>query len=1532
MLADRDSNVSGRTSRASNMSTMSRAPSRQPYNTGKTDPLAGPGVMSMLRTTTEMGNVVGLTGDFSGMGSLPRASQRRAGSSRLSTTSSLSNNSSRASRHHRHWPSSSSGPRYSMREPQYVADTLSPTVMNIPGSSPPIPRTRHRDSHRSLSMTNTIQPTYRLSSNRSLGSLRHEPVLQRPKSPYIYPTRLRRPGYRPVSPALSDNPGSQPRRLHGHGSQGHAYHPGPTRLRFPSDVSLGHHERQERMVPPGPSRGPSPVYLMGPRVDMPPMPHGYQHHIAVEQARLLNRSVKGSMSSGSTNVRTDSDAPSSDMALPSTPKNGTSMEVLIIPNGTQVMIDSANGTRQATPVDTPMYYDYSEHFDGGQIVEPIPIMKERAAIGLSVSHASASSGIVPVGVAAPGIPEIAELPASPVARRITRDLIRQALEPASTTGDMASSERTTALRTDDYSEGLPAMTLPTDDAETAADPSLRPRDPLSNRYSILSQTGSSVLDSSTLEFAVRCSIPMANGGGFEAREDSTGKRHPPSSPGRSTEDGMSELLAGYQHTRSKHEATELAVGDTTPKDQEDLDGQFERRSNHGQKSSDGQSFKSCTNLSEVVSETASPDVEKDEDAKSFASAVDTVPTAIPCQDRRNKDSDARSFQTAKDSVTPERAWSMPPSRLPSSSLANELDHHKPSMSDLSFPAPSAALLRKPVPQRESSFSLMASKLLANSRPVIKQGSVSMSCSSSTLSTTQQTPSVPPRESSSSKEAQRYHAVASFLMRQLPTRKSKSPKQIMVEDSRPAEGHPLGQDPNAGAKGQAEIHLSSDLFGTGIIIPEKVLVKHSVMLDSRAAEPFPELESNGPQISESSASLGSHQHSLSSPVSTIQEPSSIYSPRDVSLRQRVHSFPAGVPRSLDHGRRDSQTTTHLVWASGQPFGIASAGVKKAQIPLSGIQENNTTTDLRLSQYRYVGPSQYLPDLKEESHEDSSLNTSASNLKHSSFRFPVGPPAMRVSVDDVAMYPRRSSFGSYPRGVVGTSFAQSRRLPSMHFSHMNLIEKLHEELGLRYSRSVEDVTADLKALVADHPPRSASADEVHEKYRSIIMDLELVKNSLEGTQATMTHDRTLKGARSPEKLIAELEQLTIPSVGGLTQRISELLPSLKESYRLIDRDEFPDEELIMEHALGEIQEVHPTQKRSSARLRPLPGSPHMVVVEDDLFQEITSRKEEGDVHGRPGDYFLKGGAGEGRFSAKENGKSSTHTPTRQLAPLAELDTPTSSSLRPRAVTVGHREFRASGDSALSSRRSLRSFVSTPTTTDTRPWNFDKNYPWATTTIPSVDISLPPPTTIRHSPRPGPSHLRNRLSHSTTSSSFSTIHSATASPPESHNHARRHRFSAFGRIGDQSHAVGERYPTSALTPPTAIFRDHFTASEISDDEDFNTTRKTKLGLRKHFSLVRKATLEKNDRAARSKTNPQELASPRSTNESTSSHLQDSAGETQAFTSHRHTFREAEGMRPADYHCQRLVDRIKHWWHKGGKLIRSLSRRTRQESIDTL
>lgn len=488
-------------------------------------------------------------------------------------------------------------------------------------------------------------------------------------------------------------------------------------------------------------------------------------------------------------------------------------------------------------------------------------------------------------------------------------------------------------------------------------------------------------------------------------------------------------------------------------------------------------------------------------------------------------------------------------------------------------------------------------------------------------------------------------------------------------------------------------------------------------------------------------------------------------------------------------------------------------------------------------------------------------------------------------------------------------------------------------MRNSRSCEHLPVEVPEL--DTPQRPVSAGEMREKYRSFCDKLDQFNMPNKAARrAEVTSLLLMRRALSPE-LLAEIEQVTVPSVNGLTERLSEFLPSLREYYKLGDHGPFVAEELIMEHAMEDIHEVGgPVQKRSSARLRPIAGSPNMVVIEDTLYEELTSKEKESAIADTQVDDGVECAQGEPRASEKTKDNSSTRSET----PSAEIVAPSTAVLRPRALTVDHQDLRSSVELGLTTR-SLRSFASTPTRTDTRPWNSDKNYPWATSTNLSVDISLPPPTVVRHSPRPGPSHLRNNISNASTASTFTTpVGSPFGTDSNSSAHARQlQRFSGFGRNSDQPHAVGERYPTSALTPPTAIFRDNFSASDSSDDDtEPQIVRKGKFSLRKRFSSARNAAFENSTRVTNTQSlttssNPLELTLPQSAHRSATSIIQDTAGETRAFSSNRHTFRDAEGMPSALYHRHRLIDHIKRWWHKGGDLLRSLSRRNPTTSSST-
>lgn len=105
------------------------------------------------------------------------------------------------------------------RLPSYTRAASDAMSMYDSSSQKSTNRAFDEPDYRSYSMTHTSHSSYTLSNHRSYASLRGQsqkdafhggttagagPLLQRPRSPFAYPTRLRRPGFRPSSPALTD--------------------------------------------------------------------------------------------------------------------------------------------------------------------------------------------------------------------------------------------------------------------------------------------------------------------------------------------------------------------------------------------------------------------------------------------------------------------------------------------------------------------------------------------------------------------------------------------------------------------------------------------------------------------------------------------------------------------------------------------------------------------------------------------------------------------------------------------------------------------------------------------------------------------------------------------------------------------------------------------------------------------------------------------------------------------------------------------------------------------------------------------------------------------------------------------------------------------------------------------------------------------------------------------------------------------------------------------------------------------------------
>ncbi|THV97875.1 hypothetical protein D6D27_01869 [Aureobasidium pullulans] len=248
-LLRRQQSLDGRTSRASITSAQSKALGPQVSQaSGDILNAAAPGVLSMLKTSTDVGDV----GEFShNTGRLPAAlrptHQRRNNPSRLSNSSNHSTytyntNHSRVPSHGSRkasnaqtslgWDavsaiSSGTGNGMGVRHGSMVSLQTLATMPPYDNRGPAMPRGPPRSSPygasvpysqdgRSYSLTQShhapsLRPAKSVTSMKSQGGGPFQP----PRPPFAYPARLKRPGFRTPSPALSDYTGGGYQGPHG---------------------------------------------------------------------------------------------------------------------------------------------------------------------------------------------------------------------------------------------------------------------------------------------------------------------------------------------------------------------------------------------------------------------------------------------------------------------------------------------------------------------------------------------------------------------------------------------------------------------------------------------------------------------------------------------------------------------------------------------------------------------------------------------------------------------------------------------------------------------------------------------------------------------------------------------------------------------------------------------------------------------------------------------------------------------------------------------------------------------------------------------------------------------------------------------------------------------------------------------------------------------------------------------------------------------------------------------------------------------
>lgn len=745
----------------------------------------------------------------------------------------------------------------------------------------------------------------------------------------------------------------------------------------------------------------------------------------------------------------------------------------------------------------------------------------------------------------------------------------------------------------------------------------------------------------------------------------------------------------------------------------------------------------------------------------------------------------------------------------------------------------------------------------------------------------------------------------------------------------------------------------------------------------------------PQIINISTSSTPRKHDSVSPKSTREASDTM--PAGNAIVSEDDIAPLSFKKPKQQGK--SQSISDLPSNNHRQVTRRSSPFDDGQMDPSRFSRDSTT-DLRFSGINFSGgkyAGSHLPGLKEESQEDmSTADLRSSGI--AGFQFPL--PARIAAVK--AMQERRSTGKHHSsdhsrtsRHRKGRPLSEIKDLPSLNFSRMDLIAKLNEALEVRPTRSMDVIRRrDFSGIYCPSPQRPASTEALRERYTSFFSKPEEFELSEEDVTGILfdNGDAVDAGAKddesdelheleagdpdkrplSPEELLSvatEVNRLSIPSVNGLTERLSNLLPSLKQLHldSILANDEEVAHTIEDIHHLGHGGEAVKSRPNTILSNRSSVGLRMMAEVADKIATNGThdstvldAKKERLNKELPP----LPEGPDQVPAMDAAAGRSSVMSGTVSAPSILEADTkrPVSALMRMRAKSpASEEEVRQllplePHPLARGSKRSL--IVSSPSS---RPWNLDESYPWSGTTVP-VDISLPRKAHLRNStelPRGGPLDEFDSSGEPTSTTQRGVDIGSIADGLERDgsvttemltgisNHSRtKSKRSVLGSIkkklgmtgcrgGEQSETPispgllsiddsicdpGDRYPSTSLAPPNAFNLDDVRSffSDNSSDEE------------RHSGPFRKRLTNLKGKT-NSKGRP-ELSQAQSLDGGLRPYDAGSLIDGR-FGAHSpaHTFDGMTGMGKTEFRIKRIGERFKHLIARGSELLRSWSVKSR-------
>lgn len=685
--------------------------------------------------------------------------------------------------------------------------------------------------------------------------------------------------------------------------------------------------------------------------------------------------------------------------------------------------------------------------------------------------------------------------------------------------------------------------------------------------------------------------------------------------------------------------------------------------------------------------------------------------------------------------------------------------------------------------------------------------------------------------------------------------------------------------------------------------------------------------------------------------------------------------------------------------------------------SRTTSRDSTTDLRYAGSNANGMSRgfgshHLPGLKEESVEDMSLSSRNRSSEIAAFPLPARIAAVKAMQERRLQETADKTKARRQARQYNRSLADTKDLPSLNFSRMDLIDKLNQALDLRTTKSLDVIRRrDFTGIHCPSPQRPLSTEPLRDRYTSFFSKPEDFSffedfDDSDAEEQVVEHEHEAEKEEDPNKEMAlvpvvqiqeqteiegvepdkrplspedflsvatQVNRLSIPSVNGLSERLSELIPGLRNLNSLqLDNVLSHDDDYSTHEAHGKELTRPDTvlTNRTSAGFRTLAERAEEIVkngTHDSLVAAIRalSLNMNKELPALPGSASVDMLAGiPSAIDVKTpylSGSVSVPTdlhkdPIRPMsAALIRAKTPTTEDEVRRMLPSGLNPI------ARNARRSM--ILSHPTS---RPWNLDKNFPWSGHQV-DVDLSVPDEAHTRESftkevfrkhgtksldltsqgdttgASPGATTIGNLIdSRLESTASLTTIPFTNITPQHLRIPSKRSiigsiskKFGLSPRGGAvdedttlkslqskfpvprvssaaHSHRAGDRYPTSGLTPPANFHLDEVRSFFSDNSSEHERTA----------SFRKRLTQFKGP-----KTKAARLGGPRGHSIDIGNTTYDAGSMAEAplgTNSSANTY-DGVGMSKTEFHIKRFGEKLRHLFAKGGDLIRTISTKSR-------